>query len=87
MAAAFGNVALGDGYDPVGCPDGAESVGNDEGGAAHRKGIEGPLDLGFGDGVQSGLYLFIEGNAEGRGKLNGLVSIAGKSKSALKAYR
>ena len=52
VGAGFGDEAVGDGDDPARRPDGTEPVGDDEGGSTLGQGIEGLLDLGFGDGVR-----------------------------------
>ena len=54
MGAAFGDDAVCDGNDPPRCPNGGQPVGNDQRGPALGQRIKGPLDLGLGDGVQSG---------------------------------
>ena len=87
MGAAFGDVAIGDGHDPVGRTDGAQAVGNDQCSSALSQGIESTLDLSFCHGVQSGGRLVQ--NQDGRvlqedpGDGNTLLLTAGEEGSPL----
>ncbi len=52
--ALFDDLALIQDVDAVGAADGAETVGDDDGGASVEETFEGLLDLGFGDGIDIG---------------------------------
>ena len=54
VGTAFGDHTVCNRDDPVGRADGGQPVGDDQGGSALGEGIEGSLDLGLGDRVQSG---------------------------------
>ena len=65
MMPFFHNAALIQDVDAVGTADGAEAVGDDDGGASHEEPIEGLLDLDFGDGVDIGGGFIQDQNAGG----------------------
>ncbi len=54
MGALFVDLALFDDEDLVGAADGAEAVGDDEGGAVLHQALEGLLDEFFGGGINAG---------------------------------
>ena len=52
VGALLGNHAVGNGNDSRGVADGAEPVGDNQGGAPLGKFVKGTLNLGLGDGIQ-----------------------------------
>ena len=54
VVALFDDLALIQDVDAVGAANGAETVGDDDGGASVEEAFEGLLDLGFGDGIDIG---------------------------------
>ena len=87
MGAALGNHAVGNGHDAVGVADGAQAVGNDQGGTAHSQIVKGPLDLGFRHRVQCGGGFVQNQNGrilqENPGNGNALLLTAGQEGSPL----